>query len=92
MSSIPIVAALTQEQGIKFAVVQVRQSIITNQTDSIRLIQDLSKSNVFGNVPIILKGDDNSGLPVYYGRTDIVNFLSNVPVESLPWADYKINL
>ena len=34
---------------------------------------------------------DSSGGPTYQGRSDIVRFLANVPLEAIPWMEYTLN-
>jgi len=34
---------------------------------------------------------DYSGIPTWYGRPDMVNFLKNVPMNVIPWKEYTLN-
>jgi hypothetical protein len=82
-------AALVREQGQKFAVVVVQYSVL-NSTASKRNAQATFQP-AFPGVPIILMAQDSRGVPTYYGRTDIVNFLSSIDFRRLPWAEWTVN-
>ena len=45
---------------------------------------------VFPGLPVILMAQDHRGVPAYYGRRDISQFMANVPMECVPWAQYSI--
>lgn len=81
-------AALVQEQGVTFVVAIVKPSALNAPNrDALRG----SLSQRFGNVPAVLMAQDGRGTPTYYGRNDIVKFLSNVWVDQLPWRWWNIN-
>lgn len=84
-----IQAALIREQGQTFSVVVAKQQVLQNRFEASRLAQKLSPA--FGGVPIVLMAQDGSGRPRYYGRSDIVRFLANVPLQSMPWRQYTLN-
>ena len=46
--------------------------------------------SVFG-VPVVLMAQDGRGTPTFYGRKDIANFMSGVPLNVIPWREYTIN-
>lgn len=81
--------ALVMEQGVKFAVVTVKRNVLDNRTRANETISTLSP--VFGSVPVVLMGQDSHGTPSYYGRGDIVRFLSRIPIQSIPWRQYSLN-
>ena len=86
--SYQIEGAVVKEQGVRFAIVVVKDDII----------QDISKSqeaitayrHVFPGMPIILLGRDSQGKSTYCGPEDIVNFLAEVDPERIPWRRYVI--
>lgn len=51
----------------------------------------LEFSQLFDGIPAVLMAQDASGTPDYYGRTDLINWSSNVPFEALPWATYTVS-
>ncbi len=71
--------ALIQEQGVNFAVVSVRDSVIDGSIDRDQLVRGWSYEL---GMPAVLLGAHNHRL---YGRTDIVRFLKNVHPSRLPW-------
>lgn len=81
-------AALVKEQGVTFAVVVVRSEVL----DSTTVSQNTQRAfqRYFPNTPIILMRQDFRGVPTYYGRRDIVAFLSKIHFSQLPWREYTI--
>lgn len=80
--------AVIREQGQTFAIVVVKQHVVQNQTEAARMISTFFPA--FG-VPVVLMAQDSRGTPTYFGRRDIARFLSNVPLNSIPWREYTIN-
>ncbi len=78
--------AVIKEQGVTFAIVIVKKSIIDNTISAREAI--MSFQLIFPGIPIILMAQDFRGTPSYYGRKDIVNFLANMPLNSIPWKEY----
>mgnify|MGYP001693025551 FL=1 len=44
----------------------------------------------FPGMPIILMSLTPAGEPRYYGRKDIVEFLSGIRLNQIPWKQYHI--
>lgn len=82
-------AAVVIEQGVQFAVVIVKKHILDSANDRINAL-DAFKS-IFPHMPIVLMAQDSRGVPNYWGRTDIVKFLINTPLNCIPWKRYKVN-
>lgn len=81
--------ALITEQRITFAIVIVKYHILNSPSErdkSIQLFQPF-----FPGVPLILMAQDARKRPHYYGRKDIVKFLSKVPMEAIPWKEYTVS-
>lgn len=81
--------AVIKEQGVTFAVVIVEPHILNNHTEASQLIVSFQQS-VFGSMPVVLMAQNSRGVPTYYGRRDIANFLSQVPLQAIPWKQYTI--
>jgi hypothetical protein len=78
--------ALVREQGVTFAIVIVKEHILnvpSQAKSAIRSFQPL-----FPQAPIVLMAQDARGRPAYYGRHDLVNFLSRVSLSTIPWKEY----
>jgi hypothetical protein len=75
--------ALVKEQGVTFAVVIVKNHVMQNQSSKEDAIE--SFRHYFPQVPIILMSQNIRGVPQYYGRKDIVQFLSKIDHRRLPW-------
>ncbi len=81
--------AVIKEQGVTFAVVIVKPSIIQNRSQANRTIQSFQP--VFSGIPVVLMAQDHRGRPTYYGRKDISNFLARVPTHAIPWREYTLS-
>lgn len=82
--------AIIKEQGITFAIVIVKPHVINNHSEANNMIQTF-QVQAFGGIPVVLMAQDGRGTPRYYGRTDIVNFLANVPIHAIPWKRYSLS-
>jgi hypothetical protein len=80
-----ITAALVKEQGVSFAVVAVKPSALL-PTERQRVLAALH--SYWPGTPIVLMAS-RSGRPTYYGRQDIVRFLSRIYVEQFPWREWR---
>ena len=80
--------ALIKEQGVKFAIVIVKQHVINNRYNANRAV--LSFQPAFPGIPVILMAQNHRGTQTYYGRRDIVNFLKNVPLQCIPWQKFTV--
>ncbi len=84
-----IEGAVISEQGVTFAVVVVRQSILQNTMQANDAIRTFAP--VFGGLPVVLMAQDSRGRPTYYGRNDLSRFMASVPLQNVPWQRYTIN-
>lgn len=85
---IKLEGAVIKEQGITFAIVAV-QSHVFNSSHTLNEAAD-TFSFYFPGMPIILVRSTSKG-PEYYGRTDIVKFLSNIHPSRIPWKEYTFD-
>ena len=76
--------ALVREQGVEFAVVSVRDSVLDIPTERDELIRFWSTQLMR---PTVLIGAQRHRT---YGRDDIVRFLSRVHPSRLPWRRMDI--
>ena len=80
--------ALIKEQGVTFAVVCVKPSVLCNsEKEKIRN----KFSSFFGFVPTVLMAQNSKGIPRYDGRSDIVRFLSHIHPAQIPWKRYTLS-
>jgi hypothetical protein len=79
---------MIREQGVEFAILIVKPHIVQFQSEGRRLIGAWQMR--FG-VPVVLMAQDFMGTPTYFGRPDIVSFLSNVPLDVIPWREFSLN-
>lgn len=80
--------ALIKEQGIQFGIAIVKRYVLDNQGEAARVAAGFG--SVFGRIPVVLMAQDSRGRPTYFGRPDIVRFLSRVPVSAIPWREYSV--
>lgn len=81
-------AALVKEQGVTFAVVAVKSHVM-HATDRDQIAA--SYAVFWQGVPVVLMAQDSRGVARFYGRRDLVSFLSNVAVGRLPWRAWSLN-
>lgn len=77
-----------KEQGVTFAIVIVKKHVVDVRSEAEKTIHSFQP--VFPGIPIILMTQNTRGIPTYFGRRDIVQFLSNVPLNRIPWKKYTI--
>jgi len=78
--------AVIREQGVSFAIVVVQRRVLTDRRQSEETAGAFQR--FFPGLPIVLMGQDTGGVPTYYGRHDIVRFMSRVPLSAVPWKEY----
>lgn len=81
--------AVVKEQGVTFAVVVVKRSVLQSPArrgEAIGSFQPL-----FPGLPLVLMAQDSRGVPSYHGRQDIVNFLANIDHRRIPWKRYTVS-
>ncbi len=79
-------AAAISMQGIRFVVVLVRPELAAGPGEADMLIADLQPR--FGGVPVVLVGQYDDGTPTYYGDPALIELLTDVPLDRMPWKDY----
>lgn len=82
-------AALVKEQGQTFAVVAVKPSVRIGGDQALQKAAE-SFRPVFPGVHIVLMWQDARGVPTYWGRPDIVRFLSNLHPAQIPWRRWSV--
>lgn len=78
--------AIVREQGSTFAVVMVKDHIVTNSRSAASMIEELQP--IYG-CTVILMGESNRRT---HGRQDIVRFLQRVHPSQLPWREGYIDV
>lgn len=80
--------SVIKEQGVTFGIIIVKPYVMESQ-NHIREMQLLG-NQAFGIMPIILMAQNSRGVPQYYGRKDIVQFLSKIAISRIPWKEYSL--
>jgi len=81
--------ALIKEQGVTFAIVIVKRSVLSSPFQRDEAIESFQP--LFPGAPIVLMAQDGRGIPEYYGRQDLVRFMADVPLEAVPWQEYTVS-
>jgi hypothetical protein len=81
-------AAAISLAGIRLAVVAVSRDLVRSPGEADMAIDDLRPR--FGGVPVVLMAQNDEGAPIYYGDRELVELLAEVPLEKMPWREYRI--
>lgn len=81
--------AKVTEQGVTFGIVIVKAHALRSTPEQAGARQ--LGTQAFGPIPIILMAQDGRGTPTYQGRRDIVNFLSHIAFQRIPWKKYTLS-
>lgn len=84
-----IQGAVIKEQGVTFAIVIVKQHVLQSQSGAQEAAQAFRA--YFPGLPLILMAQDSRGIPTYWGRRDIVDFLAKIHISQIPWKEYTFN-
>jgi hypothetical protein len=80
--------AVIREQGVTFAVVIVKAQVLNNSFEADRTIGAFQP--LFPGLPVVLMAQDHRGVPTYYGRRDISQFMASVLPSRVPWERYTV--
>lgn len=86
--SYQIEGAIVNDQGIKCAIVVVKDDIIQDASKSQEAID--AYRHIFPDMPIILLGRDSQGKSSYCGPEDIVKVLAELDPNRIPWSRFII--
>ena len=78
--------AVIKEQGISFAIVAVRMTTMQNPDQREKTVA--LYTGIFQGIPVVLTAKDFKGALKYFGRSDIVAYLSKIKPGSIPWKEY----
>lgn len=81
-------AARVTQCGLNFAVVLVDPKLFMD-ADALEAFAKRAQ-NLFPDVPVALLSHDDLKVTRYHGPDDIVAFLKQIRVVSLPWVEYTI--
>jgi hypothetical protein len=81
--------AIIREQGVTFGIIVVKKHVLSSDS-SARAARDNFQSSLaeFSDIPLILAVQDSRGRFEYWGRPDIVDFLSSISASRIPWKTY----
>jgi len=79
-------AAAIAIRDARLVVVAASMGLVTSPGEAHMAVSDLQPH--FGDVPIVLMAQDDSGAPVYHGNPVLVQMLEGIPLEKMPWKEY----
>lgn len=80
--------AVVNEQCVNFAIAVVKRSILSQPATRDQALVEFAQA--FDGLPTVLMAQDGQGVPTYYGRPDLVDFLASVPIDAIPWQHYTL--
>lgn len=81
--------SVVKEQGITFGIVIVKSHVLNSDSEKQNSIAFGNRA--FGRMPIILMAQNSNGIPTYFGKRDIIDFLASVDFRRIPWKEYTID-
>ena len=85
---VTVQAAAISLQGHRFVVVVVPTTLVVSTGEADMAIEDLRP--YFGGVPIVLMAQKDDRSPSYYGDSQLVELLADIPIEKMPWKEYPV--
>lgn len=81
-------AAAISLAGRRLVVALVPIDVVQSPGEAEMLVADLRPR--FGEVDLVLMGQDDDGAPHYYGAAELLAMLADVPVDRMPWKIYPL--
>ena len=81
-------AAAISLRGHGFVVVVVPMTLVASPGEADMAIDDLQP--YFEGVPVVLMAQKDDGSPCYYGDSQLVDMLAGIPIEEMPWKEYRV--
>ena len=81
-----VTAAAISMAGTNFVVVLVGLATASGPGEADLAIADMQARFA---VPVVLMGQEDDGTPVYYGNGELKELLAAVPVDRMPWKEYR---
>ena len=84
-----ITGSVVKIQGERIALVAVQKDVLEFSSEADQYVDRLGQ--VFEGMPVILMGQDPDGAK-FYGRSDIVEKLSEVDTNQIPWQEIEADI
>lgn len=84
-----VIGSVIREQGVTFAIVQVDGNRVNSSIEAEKTI--VACQRLFPLMPIVLMAVRTYDAPTYWGRHDLVNFMSHVDPGRVPWKRYTFH-
>ena len=80
-------AAVIKDGRTNFAVVIVKPSVLSSPQTAVKA--QVAFAPAFRGMPVVLMAQDESGVPSFHGRQDLVGFLRDVNLDYVKWRVYN---
>jgi len=82
-----VVGSIVEEQGIRFAVLQVPAYRVESQQEAEEAIA--SYARLFPSLPVVLMAVGGAAGTTYWGRQDLASFMARQPPASITWQKFS---
>lgn len=83
-----IKGALVKIKDTVFAIIEVSEDTISDDTKALEFVK--KHAFFFPRVPIVLMAIRSNNNPIYYGKKEIVQLLTNIHPKQIPWKKYIV--
>ncbi|MFB6261824.1 MAG: hypothetical protein ABEK42_14440 [Thiohalorhabdaceae bacterium] len=83
---LPVVHAMIQDGDVRFTVVSVKDTTITDPDTAEKLVETLQTAY---QCPVVLMAEESHKL---FGRQDIIDFLNQYAPADLPWTESAVDI
>lgn len=87
-ASLSVQAAAISLAGRRLVVLLVPVDVVRSPGEAEMLLADLRPR--FGDLDLVLMGQDDDGTPRYHGDAELLSLLADVPVDRMPWKVYPL--
>ena len=87
-ASAQVEAAAISIQGQRLLIVLVPLALVSSAGEADMRIADLRAR--FDNIDVLLMGQEDDGSPHYHGHPILVELVSDLPIDKMPWKTYPL--
>jgi len=87
-ATVSVQAAAISLAGRRLVVILVPLDVVRSAGEAEMLLADLRPR--FGDLNLVLMGQDDDGAPHYHGDAELLSLLAAVPIERMPWKVYPL--
>ena len=84
-----VVGAVCKVKGERVALVVVQESVVDYESEADRYVEMLAPA--FDGNPVLLMAQTDGGVR-WYGRSDLVSAMGEIPPDQIPWKQLDIDV